>query len=261
MDINEQKRKINNFMLTFSEYVYGVRKNPFDIIGEYLSQLLEAPKIYQFMYNTKYSSYRDAVLRIVERIYSKGYNTKIAEFSQNISDEEFLGHFQHTRIINMTNLEYLDNIQSDVTKTVIDKYISIYDDLSGNLEKYVRLLIWIDKLFGGEIPDYTKIKKGRLANHIGHLHNQPIFKDLLEPFNITIRNAISHKGSVLIDPILESITFINTNKQVVKSYQEFLNETRELAAAWSIISNIGFIISLYGVRKLFSRTDLFNNPK
>jgi hypothetical protein len=60
------------------------------------------------MYNTKYNSYRDALLRIVERIYSKGYNTKIAEFSQNISDEKFLGHFQHTRIINMTNLGYLD---------------------------------------------------------------------------------------------------------------------------------------------------------
>jgi hypothetical protein len=60
MDINEQKRRINNFMLTFSENVYGVRKNPFEIIGEYLSKLLlEAPKTYQFMYNTKYSSYID----------------------------------------------------------------------------------------------------------------------------------------------------------------------------------------------------------
>jgi hypothetical protein len=46
MDINEQKRRINNFMLTFSENVYGVRKNPFEIIGEYLSKLLEAPKTY-----------------------------------------------------------------------------------------------------------------------------------------------------------------------------------------------------------------------
>jgi hypothetical protein len=84
MDINEQKRRINNFMLTFSENVYGVRKNPFEIIGEYLSKLLEAPKTYQFMYNTKYSSYIDALLTIVEKIYSEGHNTKIAEFSKKI---------------------------------------------------------------------------------------------------------------------------------------------------------------------------------
>ncbi len=93
------------------------------------------------------------------------------------------------------------------------------------------------------------------------MRNQPAFKDLLDPFNVTIRNAISHKSSVFIDPITELITFIDTNTTVVKSYQEFVNETRELAAAWSVISNIGFIISLYSIRKLFFSTNLFNNPK
>jgi hypothetical protein len=39
------------------------------------------------------------------------------------------------RKINVTDLEYLNYNESNTTKAVIDKYTSIYDDLSGNLIK------------------------------------------------------------------------------------------------------------------------------
>jgi hypothetical protein len=256
MDINEQKRRIDDFMFTFTETIFGVRKSFIKVVEESLSQLLEVLKTYPFIYTTKHCSYVEALFRIVEKIYSEGHTSKVSEFSKNIDDEEFLGLFQHMRKINETDIEYLSMNKLQITKAVLDKHISIYDNLSGSLEKYLRFLVCIAKIFEGEVPDYTKIKKDKLANYIGYLSKRTIFKDLVQPINTTIRNAIAHKGSVLIDPIQESITFIDTNCRIVRSYQQFISETRELAAVWSVVSNIGIILSLYGIRKLFSSINL-----
>jgi hypothetical protein len=77
--------------------------------------------------------------------------------------------------------------------------------ISSNLEKYVRFLVWTDQLFEGKIPDYAKIKRDSLSNHMQHLCTQRVFKDLLKPSDVAIRNAISHR-SLVIDPISETIT-------------------------------------------------------
>ena len=142
----------------------------------------------------------------------------------------------------------MNEIQNkELSKDIIDRCISIYDDLSGSFEKYVRDLVFISKTIEGTKADYTQIKKDRLANHIGYLKKRPIFEDLIESFNVTIRNAISHKA-VLVNPLSQSIVFMNTKGTIERSYEQFLNETREFAAAWSVVSKIGFAIILYYAR-------------
>ena len=91
----------------------------------------------------------------------------------------------------------------------------------------MRFLVWIVKIFEGEVPDYTKIKKSKFRNYIEYLSKRTNFKDLVQPLNPTIRNAIAHKGCIL-NPIQESITFIDTNCRIIKSYQQFITETRKL---------------------------------
>jgi len=251
LDTKEQKKRIDYFNLEVSKIVFGARTDPFDMIEQSFYKSLELPKSYSFIHHTKYDSYRNALIKILEKINSEEHYTKILEFSRNITSREYLGMLQHMRRINITHLRYLDKNRDDLTEGAVEKHISIYDDLSGNLEKYVRFLVWIEKLLKGKIPDYAKIKQDSLSNHVKHLRTQRIFKDLLKPFDLTIRNAVSHPSSIVIDPVSEAIKFIDTEKTVIRSYQNFFNETRELAAACSAISNFGFfILTMYQVQKL-----------
>jgi hypothetical protein len=165
-----------------------------------------------------------------------------------ITVDEGFAALQHIRKINVEAFDYLNQTQNkELSKDMIDHCISIYDDLSGSFEKYVRSLVFISKTIEGLKPDYTQIKKDKLANHVGYLKKRPIFKDLIESFNVTIRNAIAHKD-VLVNPLSKSIVFINTKETIERSYEQFLNETREFAAAWSVVSKIGFAIILYYAR-------------
>jgi hypothetical protein len=104
-----------------------------------------------------------------------------------------------------------------VSKDLVDRYISIYDDLSGSFEKYVRILVFINKTIHGSRGNYKKIKEDSLGNNVNYLMKQPLFLDLIEPFNVTIRNAIAHR-SFLVHPISECITFIDTNKTIERKY-------------------------------------------
>ena len=118
----------------------------------------------QKVLRAKFTSYRSAIFRIIEKIDNNHLFSKVGEFSNNLDKEEFLGMFQHMTSIHTKNLEYLNKNHSNITKTVIEKYISIYDNLSGNLEKFVRYLVWISRVFEGETPDYDKIRNDGLAN-------------------------------------------------------------------------------------------------
>ena len=239
LDITEQK--IENFKLEFSKIVFGRRTDPFERFNQSIAKSLESPKSYSFINYTKYDSYCEALNKILKKVDSEGHYTKIAEFSKYMTPSEYLGILQDMRRINKTHLKYLDKNQDTLTEQAVRRHISIYDDLSGNLEKYVRFFVWIDQLFEGKILDYAKIKQDSLRNHVQHLRTQRVFKDLLKPLDVTIRNAISHR-SLVIDPISETITFTDIKKTVTRCYRDFFNETRELAAAWSAISNFSFLI-------------------
>lgn len=197
LDINEQKKRIDNFKLEFSKIVFGLRTDPFEIIKQSITKSLESPKSYSFINYTKYDYYCEVLIKILEKINSEGHCTKLMEFSKYMTPREYLGMLQHMRRINKTDLKYLDKNQDTLTERAVQKHISIYDDLFGNLEKYVRFLVWIDQLFKGKIPDYAKIKQDSLSNHVKHLRRQRVFKDLLKPFDLTIRNAISHHSIVI----------------------------------------------------------------
>ena len=58
-------------MFTFTETVFGVRKNFTKIVEESLFQLLDVLRTYPFIDNTKYRSYVVALLHIVKKIYSE----------------------------------------------------------------------------------------------------------------------------------------------------------------------------------------------
>jgi len=62
--------------------------------------------------------------------------------------------------------------------------------------------------------------------------------------------------------LTESITFIDTNKTIKKSYEEFLNETREFAAVWGVVSKIDIAIVLYAAKILESQVnEVMNGSK
>jgi hypothetical protein len=248
MSLEDQKKKTNDFLLNVSERVFGFRSSPFIIIKGSLSKLFEEPNSDDFRHGTNFGSYRLCLFQIVEKLFQEGHEAKLEGFSKGVTDEETFAIFQQVRKINVEIMDYLNRTQNaNPTSNGIKEYVSIYDTISGSYEKYIRNLRWMNEIFEGQVPEYHKIKFDSLSNHVDVLKRRPLFQVLVEPINVKIRNALSHK-TYLIDPLTETITFIDHRVTVVKGYQEFIRETRELASAWSIVSKIGFAITLNSLR-------------
>lgn len=115
------------------------------------------------------------------------------------------------------------------------------------MEMLVRQLIGIREILDGRPGEYVKIKNDNLANHVSSLSKIPLFSNLIAPFNITIRNAMAH-GSTALQPMSESIRFTDRRKTIQIEYGDFLNQTRDLAAAAIVILNLSTTMNLHAFR-------------
>jgi len=73
-----------------------------------------------------------------------------------------------------------------------------------------------------------------------------LYSRLIAPFNITVRNAMAH-GSTVLEPMSESIRFTDRRKTIQIKYDDFLNQTRELAASVIVIMNLSTAMNLHAL--------------
>jgi hypothetical protein len=205
------------------------------------------------MHYTNFKCYRETIFKIVDKIYADNHIYEVGAYVKKLSDDEKIGLFQHTREINTADRSYLNKKHKKITVEVIKRYIQIYDNLSSAFEKYARLLVWIKTLLDGKEPNYDNIKGGNLSNHVGFLMNDLIFRNLALPFNTVIRNAITHRPQTIIDPLLQSIRFLDSKdnrKDINVGFSEFVAKTKELGADVYILSMIGTAINLRYTEKV-----------
>lgn len=263
MNKEEERKNLTQLLDRFSEIVFGTTRDPFDIIGEHFSKYFDYPDESDFMHNTNFKSYRDTLFRIVDKIYAENYLSEIGAYDKELSNDEKIGLFQHTREINTVDHKYLNKKHKKITAGVIDRYVRIYENLSSAFEKYVRLLVWIKILFDGKKPHYDKIKKDSLSNHVGLLIKDPMFRDLVSPINATLRNAIAHKPQTVYDPALQSIRFLDSldiRKYIDIGYSDFVTKTKELGADVYVLSMIGAAINLRNTERMKKYFKNLKNP-
>jgi hypothetical protein len=130
MSKEEERKNLTQFSNSFSEIVFGTKKNPFEIIGEQFFKYFDVPDKSDFMHNTNFISYRIAIFKIVDKIYAGNLLSEIEAYVGKLSNDEKIGLFQHTREINTTDRKYLNKKYKKMTVEVISRYIRIYGNLA-----------------------------------------------------------------------------------------------------------------------------------
>ena len=85
---------------------------------------------------------RDSILWIVDKICAGDSSKKVEKHVKTFSEEENIGIIR----IYTNDLEYLNHPRNTITRSVIDKYISTYDELC-ELEKNIGFSLWINTIF------------------------------------------------------------------------------------------------------------------
>jgi hypothetical protein len=253
MSLEEQRKNLTELSNSLSEKVFGVKKNPFEILEKHLMKYFDHPGKGDFMHNTKFKRYKEIIFQIVDKVYRDKHSQQVDEYAKKLSIDEAMGIFQRIREINTEDHNYLNKNRNRITRQVLDRYISIYDSLSGVFEKYIQLLVWIKILFDGGVPDFEKIKGDSLSNHVGLLKGDPLFKDLVAPFDTIIRNAIAHEPQFVFLPLQKKIRFLDkkdSRKSIDVGYSDFITKTKELGANVYILSMIGVAFNLQFVRQM-----------
>ncbi len=234
----------------FGKFVNGLlRASLGDDVTDPLGRLIadhatvfEDPKDTSVLKNTNFASYRKALFDIVKMIYSKGKRDEIKQLFSNIPENDLYAMTQSMVRLNK-RLPYLDKKHEKITRQVVEKYVSIYDELAGHMEKLAAQMFGIKELLGGKKIEYSDLKKRKLSDCVASLLTVPEFAELIRPLNVTIRNAIAHKH-VIFEPLARSVKFVDKHKTVALKYEEFIAQTRELYAALLITSHVETALNL-----------------
>ena len=139
-----------------------------------------------------------------------------------------------------------------ITKKTIEKNIKIYKELAGLFEKYIVVLIGlIIILRKDELSVYSELRNIPLGTKVKWFTEKADFRDyrdLVVPFNKTIRNAIAHDGCYF-QFFDKKIKFSDLKQTVNIQYKDFINQVRELSSLVLALSQIHVHILLFEYRR------------
>ena len=133
--------------------------------------------------------------------------------------------------------EFLARDFSKIEKKQIDKYLNIYEELSGHYEKFISLIATlIEFLRTNASHKYEVARKKGLYRNILFIEKSG-WKIFVSGFNRKIRNAIVHK-TCKVDILKETVEFIDRDKTIISTFREVQKETRELSAILLILPHV-----------------------
>lgn len=244
LNVSERKKQFGE-LSNMLKGMLGIKgdKNIFEILAEHSASSLEISTKDNYLRETNFLAYKDSLFKIVEKMFTANKVQDVRNYFNTIPIEDLYSFSQNAVRLDR-QLPFLRRKYRRITRQVVEKYISIYRDLTIIMEVLVKQLIAIRKILDREPAEYMKIKNDSLANHVSSLNKVPHFSKLIAPFNITIRNAMAH-GSTALEPISESIRFTDRRKTIRIKYDEFLIQTRELAAAVIVIISLSAAMNSY----------------
>lgn len=233
---------VDNLMRTFIPAI-PKEQHALDWFIQFYQNTLRPPRDFVYLSQTKFDEYRVAFTNIIVKIYDIGNGEALRKFLNDISksdDAHVVVQSFFTRLLKC--YEYLQKPVMRVTKRKLEKYIYIYDELSGHFEKQTSILVGLLDILKGIEPNYQAIRKRQLGINLERL-DKSLFKPLITSFRRIIRNAIAHK-TYAFDPINKKIEFINRKGKLILNYDQFICETREL-------SSVVFVLwQLHSIRDL-----------
>jgi len=213
---------------------------------------------WRYLRDTKYTEYLQSLKTLMaelkrEQKMSKAWDV-INEFKNS---QDFYPLIQATLQRLIKHYEFLARDFPKIEKKQIDKYLEIYEELSGHYEKFISLLVALIQLTGtnNEIS-YEDARKRGLYQNIRFIEKSG-WEIFVSGFNRKIRNAIVHK-TCKVDILKEIVEFVDRNKTITLTFQEIQKETRVLAALLLILPHA--LISIFCLAVLSLREMLDNLP-
>ncbi|GEM_PF-6409447 len=244
-DEQTRKRLLNEVLnLTFDAFGHGQFDEPLDAFLVVAYESFKNPSRSDFLSKTRYMEYRNIVFQLVKRLTEEGKLDEYNAFMNTVDENEVYNSTQLAIQIHK-EVSFLQKKHRTITNATIRRYIHIHDLIGNLMEKHVRILYGIHEILAGKPADYQVLKKERnLTNLVGPLKEEKPYSVLLYPFNVSVRNAMSH-GSVGLEPTAKRIRFDDNRHPVKRSYRPFMQDTRELYSSVLLLSKLQDGIVMY----------------
>ena len=196
-----------------------------------------------YLSTTKYLEYLEALEELIVELKEEkklGEVFSILSEFRNSNDIYIIVQVTLQKLINYH--EFLQTDYSVIKKKHVDKYLEIYDELSGVYEKFLSLIRTLVHLrITGLKLQYEMVRKKGLHSNIKYI-KKTRWRLFVLGFNSNMRNAIAHK-TCKIDILKERIEYIDRARTMVLTFKETHEKTRELSALLLIFPHL--FVSLF----------------
>lgn len=200
-----------------------------------------------YLVDTKYFEYLRVLEELIADLKKKnklGRAFDILKEFKNSNDAYILVQVTLQKLIK--DYEYLQCEISVIKKKHMDKYLEIYEELSGVYEKLVSLIRTLIHLLNDHHPPrYETVRKKGLNFNIQYIKKTGWGK-FSYGFNRNMRNSIVHK-TYKVDILKEKIEFIDRTKTITLTFQEIQKKTRELSALILLFPHVFISIFCAGI--------------
>ena len=214
---------------------------------------------WRYLKNTKYAEYQQGLEKLMGKLTKEhkiGESWEVLNEFKNSEDFYLLLQATLQRVIK--HYEFLRRNFPKIAKKQVDKYLEVYEELSGHYEKFVSLIAALIRLLRMNADyRYEAARKKGANRNIRFIENSG-WKIFVSGYNGNIRNAIAHK-TCKVDIIKETVKFIDRNKAFTLTFNEVQKETRELSALLLILPHV--LMSIFCLAILSIRDMLENLPE
>jgi len=204
-----------------------------------------------YLEDTKYDEYLSNLEELVTELKNKNQLGKafdiLSEF-KNSKDAYIVVQVTMQKLIK--HYEFLQRDFPIIGKKQIDRYLEIYDELSGVYEKLISLIRTLVHLPENDYRSkYETVRKKGLYHNIQYI-KKTRWNIFAYGFDRNMRNAIAHK-TCKVDILKGRIDFIDRTRTVTLTFTEVQKKTRELSALLLILPHL--LISIYCSAVLYLR--------
>jgi len=193
---------------------------------------------WRYLKDTKYVVYRQGLERLLEELKKEDKISKSWEVLNEFKDsKDFYLLLQATLQRVIRYYEFLRRNFPKIGKKQIDKYLEIYEELSGHYEKFISLIATLIRFLQMNANHkYETARKKGPSQNIRFIEKSG-WEIFVAGYNGKIRNAIVHK-TCRVDIIRETVEFIDRKKTMSLTFKGVQKETRELSALLLILPHV-----------------------
>lgn len=211
-----------------------------------------------YLRGTNYAEYLQGLEELMNKLKKE---QKISESWQVVNEfknsRDFFPLVQATLQRIIKHYEFLEKDFSEIRKRQIDRYLEIYEELSGHYEKLISLLVALVQLSLKKADhSYEAARKRGLSQNVRCVERSG-WGIFTSGYNRKIRNAIAHK-TWRLDILKQKVDFIDRNVTVTLTFQDVQKETRELASLLLVLPHM--LVSIFCLAVLSIRGMLNSLP-